>query len=103
MQMVVAIGDSHEAAVTRFRSSQVYRHLNSLADSTMSGRLEDSLEARNLVGTVEEVRERIVAYTDAGVQTFAGLLFAADTVEQTLDDMAQFSHDIIGPFARGEQ
>ncbi len=103
MQMVVAIGDSHEAAVERFRSSQVYRHLNSLADSTMSGRLDDALEARNLVGTVDDVSERIVAYINSGVQTFAGLLFAADTVEQTIDDMTQFSEDIIGPFTKGQQ
>ena len=103
MQMVVAIGGSHEAAVERFRSSQVYRHLNSLADSTMSGRLDDALEVRNLVGTVDDVSERIGAYIDAGVQTFAGLLFAADTVEQTIDDMTQFSEDIIKPFTKGQQ
>jgi probable F420-dependent oxidoreductase len=103
MQMVVAIGDSHEAAVERFRSSQVYRHLNSLAESTMGGRLDDALEARNLVGTVDDVSEKIHAYIEAGVQTFAGLLFAADTVEQTMEDMTQFSEDIIGPFTRGER
>lgn len=97
MQMVVAIGDTHEAAVEKFRSSQVYRHLNSLAESTMSGRLDDSLEARNLVGTVDEVRERVRVYCEAGVETFAGLYFAADTVEQTIDDMTQFAEEIIGP------
>ena len=103
MQMVVAVGDTHEAAVDKFRSSQVYRHLNSLAESTMSGRLDDSLEARNLVGTVDEVREQVRVYLEAGVETFAGLLFAADTVEQTIDDMSRFSEDIIGPFTNEVQ
>lgn len=103
MQMVVSIGDTHEGALGRFRSSQVYRHLNSLADSTMSGRLDDGLEARNLVGTVDEVREKVHAYLDAGVQTFAGLLFAADTVEQTLDDMARFSEEVIGVVTKEQQ
>lgn len=103
MQMVVAVGGSHEAAIERFRSSQVYRHLNSLAESTMSGRLDGALEARNLVGTVDHVSEKIQAYLEAGVQTFAGLLFAADTVEQTMDDMTQFSEEIIGPFTKGAQ
>lgn len=100
MQMVVAVSDTHEAAVAKFRSSQVYRHLNSLAESTMSGRLDDSLEARNLVGTVDEVRERVRVYVEAGVDTFAGLLFAADSVEQTIDDMTHFSEDIIEPFSK---
>lgn len=101
MQMVVSVGDTHEAAVEKFRSSQVFRHLNSLADSTMSGRLADSLEGRNLVGTVDEVREQVQTYLEAGVETFAGLLFAADTVAQTIDDMTRFSEDIIGPFTKG--
>lgn len=101
MQMVVAIGDTHEAAVEKFRASQVYRHLNSLAESTMSGRLDDSLEARNLVGTVDEVREQVRVYREAGVETFAALLFAAHTVEETIDDMARFSEDIIAPTTRG--
>lgn len=100
MQLVVAIGDTHEAAVDKFRSSQVYRHLNSLAASTMSGRLDDSLEVRNLVGTVDEVIDRVRVYADAGVETFAGLLFAADTVEQTIDDMHQFSESVIAPITK---
>lgn len=100
MQLVVSIGQTHEAASDRFRSSQVYHHLNTLSESTMSGRLDDDLEARNLVGTVDEVRERVRAYIDAGVGTFAGLLFAADNVEQTIEDMTQFSEDVIATFTK---
>lgn len=103
LQMAVSIGDSHEEAVDRFRSSQVYCHLNSLAGSTMKGRLDTGLEARNLVGTVDEIGERVQAYVDAGVQTFAALLFAADSVKQTIELMELFSENVIGSFAETQR
>jgi len=95
LQLVVSIGDSHRAAEKRFRSAQVYSHLASLEDSTMRGKLRDDLGSRNLVGTEAEVIERIEEYTDAGVRTFAGLLFAADTVEETLNQMEAFAASVI--------
>jgi alkanesulfonate monooxygenase SsuD/methylene tetrahydromethanopterin reductase-like flavin-dependent oxidoreductase (luciferase family) len=97
MQLVVSVHDRHEGAVDRFRSSQVHNHLASLGASTMKGRLADSLEARNLVGTPDEVGEQVRAYMDAGVETFAGLLFATDTVAETLEAMQRFSEDVIAP------
>ncbi len=63
----------------------------------MKGRLAGSLEARNLVGTPDDVGEQVRAYMDAGVQTFAGLLFATDTVGETLEAMERFSEQIIAP------
>ena len=98
MQLVVSIHDRHEGAVERFRSSQVHRHLASLGASTMKGRLADSLEQRNLVGTPDDVGEQVQAYLEAGVETFAGLLFASDSVEETLDAMERFSEQVIAPF-----
>ncbi len=102
MQLVVSIDDRHESAVKRFRSSQVHSHLASLAGSTMKGRLADSLESRNLVGTADDVASQIQAYLDAGVETFAGLLFATDTVDETLEAMERFSEQVIAPFTKAE-
>ena len=65
----------------------------------MKGRLADSLESRNLVGTPDDVGEQVQAYLDAGVETFAGLLFATDSVEETLEAMERFSEQIIAPFS----
>ncbi|GMQ85635.1 MAG: hypothetical protein BMS9Abin07_1202 [Acidimicrobiia bacterium] len=98
MQLVVAMDDRHEGAVERFESSQVHKHLTSLAGSTMKGRLADPLEMRNLVGTPDEVGEQVQAYVEAGVETFAGLLFATDTVTEELDAMERFSEQVIAPF-----
>tara|TARA_Y100000590_G_scaffold47365_1_gene50202 strand:+ start:3044 stop:4051 length:1008 start_codon:yes stop_codon:yes gene_type:complete len=95
IQLVVSLASSHEAAVDKFRSSQVYAHLGSLSSSTLKGKLDDNLEERNLVGTPEEVCERISLYAEAGVATFAGLLFAEDTVDETLESMAFFAAEVM--------
>ena len=100
MQLAVAMHDRHEGAVERFHSSQVNRHLASLGASTMKGRLADPLEARNLVGTPDDVGEQVQAYLEAGVETFAGLLFAVDTIEEELEAMERFSEQVIAPFTR---
>lgn len=101
VQLVVSIHNRHEAAVDRFRSSQVHSHLASLGGSTMKGRLGEEVESRNLVGSADDIGEQIQQYIDAGVETFAGLLFATDTVEETLEAMEQFSAQIIAPLSRG--
>jgi len=65
LQLVVSMHDRHETAVEQFQSSQVYRHLSSLEASTMKGRLAESLETRNLVGTVDEVSEQVELLLDS--------------------------------------
>lgn len=101
LQLAVSIGDTHEQAVERFRSSQVYAHLRSLSRSTMRGKLDDDPATRNLVGTADAVGERIEEYRAAGVATFAGLLFAANTVAETLEAMERFSTEVMGGDADG--
>lgn len=100
LQLVVAIGDTDEAAAARFRDSQVHAHLTSLGGSTMRGRLQD-LTVRNLVGKPDEVAARVEEYVDAGVATFAGLLFAADTVAETLEQMERFTGGVMARFSNG--
>ena len=68
----------------------------SLSGSTMRGRLGNDLKDRNLVGTPDAVSEQISRYVEAGVCTFAGMLFATDDVEATLDAMAVFSEEVGG-------
>jgi probable F420-dependent oxidoreductase len=99
LQVVVAIGPTHEEAVERFVSSQVHTHLTSLGNSTMKGRLGDDLATRNLIGTDDEICEQVAAYSTAGVGTLAGLLFAADSVPETLEQMDAFSSGVIARLA----
>ena len=95
LQVVVAVGPTRERAVERFVSAQVHTHLTSLGTSTMKGRLDDDLADRNLIGTVDDVCDRVATYAAAGVTTLAGLLFAADTVADTIEQMEEFSEGVI--------
>jgi probable F420-dependent oxidoreductase len=98
LQLGVSVADTHAEAVERFESSQVHAHMQSLAGSTLKDQQDDDLIARNLVGTADEVVEQIHAYLDAGVDTFAGLLFACDTVAETHRAMERFSADVMARF-----
>ena len=95
LQLVVSIADTQKAAERRFETSQVYQHLSSLGASTMKDKLDDDLRQRNLVGTATAVAARVEEYRSAGVGTFAGLLFAADTVAETAEQMEAFAAAVI--------
>jgi probable F420-dependent oxidoreductase len=95
LQLVVSVAPTREAAVERFRSSQVHAHLRSLSESTLKEQQRGGLEQRNLVGTPADVLEQIDAYAAAGVDTMAGLLFAADDVEETREAMQFFAEEVI--------
>ena len=94
LQLGVAIGRTHEEASARFEGSQLHAHLSSLAGSTLKDQGGDLL-SRNLVGTPQQVLEQVEAYREAGVTSMAGLLFAANTVAETEDDMALFAQEVI--------
>jgi len=96
LQLAVSVAANTGGAKARFEESQVYAHLRSLSSSTMRGRLDDDLAMRNLIGSVEQVRDRVGRYREAGVDTFAGLLFATNTPEATIEEMERFSEDIMG-------
>ena len=96
VQMAVSIGRTHEEAEARFERSQLANHMRSLSGATLKDQGTGGFAERNLIGTVEEVRERVAGYAEAGVDTMAALLFAADTVPETLEMMAGFSENVIG-------
>lgn len=95
LQVAVSVAPTREAAIRKFEGSQVFHHLHSLTKTTLKDQGTDDLHARNLIGTPDQVREQVQAYQNAGVNTLAGLLFAADTVDQTLQDMQEFSAEIM--------
>lgn len=97
-QFTVALGRTREEAWEKYKSSQQYRHMLSLAGSTMQGLdLSDCMD-RDLIGTPEEVAERIEAYLDAGVTSFPAILFTADTMEAFQEEMQWFSEDVMTRF-----
>ncbi len=96
-QLVVAIGQTREQALARFRGSQLAKHLESLKTTTLreqTGGFED----RNLIGSPSEISERIRDYQRAGVTTLAGMLFVANTVSEFRESMELFARDVIPNF-----
>ncbi|CAN5902954.1 hypothetical protein BH23ACT8_BH23ACT8_22570 [soil metagenome] len=97
-QFAVSMAPTHEEALRRFEASQVHTHLRSLAASTLKERTGGLVE-RNLIGTPDEIAERVTAYADAGANTLSALLFATNTVQETIEAMQAFSEQIIAEFA----
>lgn len=99
-QMGIAIGATHEEAWAKFERSQLYAHTRSLSESTLKGR-QGGVEQRNLIGTAEEITERVAAYAEAGVTTMSALLFACDDVAETLEDMQAVAEGVLPHFGQG--
>ena len=96
-QLVVSIGRTQEAALRRFRGSQLYKHLESLTATTLREQT-GGYEQRNLIGSPEAISERIRAYQAAGVTTLAGMLFVANTVPEFRESMELFAREVIPSF-----
>jgi probable F420-dependent oxidoreductase len=104
LQVAVSMAATHEEAVDRFRSSQVYAHLKSLSQSTLKDQQDDeTFEDRNLIGTPDEIIERVAAYEETGVDTLAGLLFATNEVQETIEVMGQFSDKVMAQFVPSKE
>jgi probable F420-dependent oxidoreductase len=100
-QLSVGIGRTVEAALDRFDRSQLATHMRSLSASTLKSQQGGWVE-RNLIGPPEVILEQVQAYAAAGATTLCGLLFACNTVEETLEAMADFSENVIVPHRKAE-
>jgi alkanesulfonate monooxygenase SsuD/methylene tetrahydromethanopterin reductase-like flavin-dependent oxidoreductase (luciferase family) len=99
-QFACSIGRTHEDAIRRFHASQLYKHLESLKRSTLRDQQAGGFEQRNLIGSPEEICERIRAYERAGVTTCSGILFVANTVPELQEAIELFGREVIPNFTR---
>ncbi|MGQ0570629.1 MAG: LLM class flavin-dependent oxidoreductase [Armatimonadota bacterium] len=97
-QMSVSLGTTGEEALKQFRDSQVYQHMLSLKRSTLKDLDLSQVERMNLIGTPAQVIEQIGVYGDAGVTHCCALIFPANTIEETIDQMDWFARDIMSEF-----
>ena len=93
-QYIVHIGKTHEAAVARYKQSQMHKHLLSLSKSTLKGQAGLSMEDINLIGDPDTIVEKVHRFKDAGVTHLLGLYFAANDVQELLDQMQLFAEEI---------
>jgi alkanesulfonate monooxygenase SsuD/methylene tetrahydromethanopterin reductase-like flavin-dependent oxidoreductase (luciferase family) len=103
LQVGVCVGATREEAERRFERSQLANHMRSLSRSTLKDQKGGGFAERNLIGTVDDVREQIDAYAEAGATTMAALLFAADTVPETLEMMEEFSQTVMPAYAEAPE
>jgi probable F420-dependent oxidoreductase len=96
-QLSVAIGADKRDALARFERSQLFTHMRSLSNSTLRDQ-QGGWQDRNLIGGPEDILEMVHAYAEAGATTLSGLLFGCNTVEETLDAMADFAENVIVPY-----
>jgi probable F420-dependent oxidoreductase len=94
-QFVVHVGKTHQAAIESFRKSQMNKHLVSLGKSTLKGQGAATHEEINLIGTPSAIVEKALAFRDAGVTHLLGLYFAANSVQELLDQMQVFAEEVI--------
>jgi probable F420-dependent oxidoreductase len=76
VQAWVGIGETEQAARTRLLSSQHLQRVRRLYPDRDEATLADAFARDDLLGTPDQIRERIVAYADAGVDHL-GLIFLA--------------------------
>jgi probable F420-dependent oxidoreductase len=94
-QYIVHVGDRHEAALARFRQSQMYKHLLSLRRSTLKQQAGLSMEDINIVGSFDAALEKAMRIREAGATHFLGLYFAANDVTELLEQMQMFAEAIM--------
>lgn len=96
-QFVASIGASYETAVEDFRASQMYQHLLSLSATTLKDQVTEGggFEEFDLVGTADDIIEKVAAYRQVGVNHISGLLFPANSVSEMRDQMQRFAEEVI--------
>lgn len=94
-QLITCIGRTHEEAVALFEKSQIYQHLVSLKQSTLKDQADIAFEEANLIGTVDELVEKIQRLEEAGVTHLCGTYFTANTLGDLKEQMQIFAEDVM--------
>ncbi len=96
-QFVACIGKSHESAIQRFRSSQMYNHLVSLSGTTLKDQVEAGVkfEEMDLIGTANDIIEKINELRAVGVTHVSGLLFPANNFGEFQEQVQWFAEEVI--------
>jgi len=96
-QFSACLDKTHEAAVRRYRSSQMYKHLVSLSGTSLKDQVAAGVafEEIDLVGTADDILERIGQLREAGVTHLCGLLFAANSAGELVDQIQAFAEEVM--------
>lgn len=99
-QVVICLPRKGESAVDRFHKSRMYVHLKSLAASTLREQSLAAMEENNLIGSPQEIVDKIGALADAGVTTLGAASFLSETPEIMFEDMQLFAEQVMPHFRK---
>lgn len=103
LQSVVCLGETSEQARERFARSAFDLFRLSLQKTMTKGVDLDAYLAANLIGTPDEVCEKVAAFEQAGLDHFCATLFVGNTVGEMLDQMRAFARYVIPAFPEPRQ
>ena len=93
------LAESKKKAVEYFRNSQGYEHIVSLKDSThKNGDIEETFIEGNLLGTPQEVIDKIGELKDAGMTHCTSICIDTNTVEELYEQMHYFTEEVMPAF-----
>lgn len=98
LQSVVCLGATPEQARRTFLDSSFDLFRTSLQDTMTKGVDVDAYLDANLVGTPDQVCEKVAAYVRAGLDAFTALLFVANTVQDMREQIRWFARDVVAAF-----
>jgi alkanesulfonate monooxygenase SsuD/methylene tetrahydromethanopterin reductase-like flavin-dependent oxidoreductase (luciferase family) len=97
------LGDTPEQARERFAHSAFNLFRLSLQKTMMKGIDLDAYLAANLIGTPDEVCEKVAAFAQAGVSHFCATLFVGNTVDDLVEQMRSFARYVLPAFPESTQ
>ena len=97
-QFGVAIADSREEAERRFHASQLFHHFESLKDATLRG-LPGQFKDRNIIGSADEICDKIRCYQEAGATMLPAITFVAESVTELHEQIERFGRGVLPAFA----
>jgi probable F420-dependent oxidoreductase len=98
-QLVLCLGRDPRAAMEKFSRSQAHEHLVSLRASTLKGIDIAGYAEQNLIGSPEQVIDRIERLREAGATELAGMIVVADDEKDMAEQMELFSAEVMPHFA----
>jgi probable F420-dependent oxidoreductase len=100
-QLGVTVAKTESQARRTFLSSQLWHHLQSLRKSTLKDQSLSDVASNNLVGTPQQVIDRIGQYQRVGVNHLAGIMFGVNSVRAFLNQMERFAAHVMPAFRKG--
>jgi len=97
-QLIAGVSTDEATAHERFRESQVFEHLKSLTGSTLKDQDLDDVVDQNLIGSPDQLIEKLEAYVEVGVTHFPAIIFAANDVPELERSMGVFADEVMGSF-----